>query len=222
MGSFCPLTSLPFCQTPRKTGLLGHALDEAARAGFETAVVVLSPAKHQIAQFLAGSDLPLPVETVIQPQPIGVGDAVLRCWRGEPVGVLLPDDVVLETDHWTQLIDLHRRSGAAALCVRVVPSDSTSRFGIAECSGDKVIALVEKPPQGTSRSNLAVFGRYLVTAPVIEGLRHSKIPGEMELTYGFAAAIDQSPGVVGVRFQGEIYDCGTPPEYASSISRFPA
>ena len=124
--------------------LLGHALAEAARAGFETAVVVLSPAKHQIAQFLDRSDLPLPVEMVIQPNPLGVGDAVLRCWRSEPVGVLLPDDVVLDTYHWTQLIDMHRQSGAAALCVRVVPSDTTSRFGIAECSGDKVIALVEK------------------------------------------------------------------------------
>jgi UTP-glucose-1-phosphate uridylyltransferase len=201
--------------------LLGHALDEAARAGFDTAIVVLSPAKNQIAQFLADTDLPLPVETVIQPKPLGVGDAVLRCWAREPVGVLLPDDVVLETAHWTKLIELHRQTGAAALCVRVVPSDTTSRFGIAECSGDRVISLVEKPPQGTSRSNLAVFGRYLVTEPVIAGLRHSKVPGEVELTFGFSAAIDQGPGVAAVRFQGEIYDCGTPAEYASSISRFP-
>jgi UTP--glucose-1-phosphate uridylyltransferase len=119
------------------------------------------------------------------------------------------------------LIELHRQRGAATLCVRVVPSDTTSRFGIAECRGNRLISLVEKPPRGTSRSNLAVFGRYVVTEPVIAGLLDSVVPGETELTYGFNAAIGKVPGVAVVRFRGDIYDCGTPREYASSISRFP-
>jgi UTP--glucose-1-phosphate uridylyltransferase len=213
---------------PKELVLLGgkpviwHALAEAARAGFDAAVVVLSPAKHLLAQFLSVTDRPLPIETVVQASPLGVGDAVLRCWTGEPIGVLLPDDVVLETGHWTQLLGLHGESGAPGLCVREVPPDTTSRFGIAECSGDKLVSLVEKPPRGTARSNLAVFGRYVVTDSVVAGLRASKGPGELELTHGFTAAIDKAPGVGVVRFEGEIYDCGTPEEYASSISRFPA
>jgi UTP--glucose-1-phosphate uridylyltransferase len=201
--------------------VLDHALAEAARAGFEAAVVVLSPAKHQIARFLSESDLPLPVETVVQPTPLGVGDAVLRCWKNEPVAVLLPDDVVLETEHWVRLIDVHRQYGAAALCVREVPLETTSRFGIAECDGDRVLGLVEKPPPGRSASNLAIFGRYIVTEPVAAALGRPRAAGELELTYGFAGAIEPFPGVRAIHFRGRIYDCGTPADYAASVAGFP-
>jgi UTP--glucose-1-phosphate uridylyltransferase len=202
--------------------LISHALAEAARAGFEGAIVVVSPAKHQLHDFLAGSDLPLPVEIAIQSEPKGIGDAVLLSWPGEPVGVLLPDDVVLGTAHWRQLIALHSRQGAATLCVRPVPIETTSRFGVAECDQDRVVRVVEKPRPGASTSNLAIFGRYVVTEAVIAGLRALHPDGELELTNGFAAAIQTPPGVRAVHFSGDIYDCGTPAEYASSINRFPA
>ena len=200
--------------------VIAHALAEAARAGFEAAMVVLSPAKRQLQQYIKESDLPLPVEIVIQKQARGIGDAVLESWEGQPVAVLLPDDVVLSTDHWSDLIELHAKDGAAALCVRPVPIDQTSRFGIAECAGSRVIDLIEKPPPGTSRSNLAIFGRYVVTDAVISGLRASRSEQELELTAGFAEAISAPPGVRAVHFGGEIYDCGTPATYAESASRF--
>jgi len=202
--------------------VIGHALDEAARAGFEAAVVVLSPSKEQLRQFLAETKAPLPVEIVLQPEPKGIGDAVLRSWQGEPVGVLLPDDVVLATDHWTKLLDLHGRDGAATLCVRPVPLDQTSRFGIADVDGDRVVGLIEKPAPGTSISNLAIFGRYVVTEAVVAGLRGLHATGELEITDGFVAAIPVAPGVRVVRFGGEIYDCGTPEAYAASTARYMA
>jgi UTP--glucose-1-phosphate uridylyltransferase len=103
-----------------------------------------------------------------------------------------------------------------------VPIETTSRFGIAECDQDRVVRLVEKPPPGASTSNLAIFGRYVVTEAVVVGLLGLSVEGEVELTYGFAAAIQTPPGVRAVQFSGDIYDCGTPAEYASSITRFPA
>ena len=213
-----PKELLPLGGTP----VIEHALAESARAGFEAAIVVLSPEKDQIRAFLADHKLPLPVEIVMQPQPRGIGDAVFRCWEGEPIAVLLPDDVVLDTEHWKKLIDSHQKDGAATLCVRRVPFETASRFGIADCDGDRVVGLVEKPPPGTSASNLAIFGRYVVTEAVIAGLRGLRVEGELELTDGFAAAIAVPPGVRAVRFSGEIYDCGTPAAYADSTARFTA
>ena len=213
-----PKELLPLGNMP----ILGHALAEAARGGFDSATVVLSPAKQQVRQFLNERGLPLPVDVVIQPEALGIGDAVLRCWQDEPIGVLLPDDVVLDSEHWEILFEVHNNDGAAALCVRTVPSETTSRFGIAECEGNRVIGLVEKPPPGTARSNLAIFGRYIVNSDVAAGLKSVRPNGELQLTYGFAAAINSPRGVRSVRFEGEIYDCGTPAEYAASVARFPA
>jgi UTP-glucose-1-phosphate uridylyltransferase len=213
-----PKELLPLGGTP----VIEHALAEAARAGFEAATVVISPSKPQLRAFLTDNRTPLPVEIITQPHPLGVGDAILRSWQAEPVAVLLPDDVVIATEHWPSLLELHRKDGAAALCVRPVPFELISRFGIAECEGDRVVSLVEKPSPGTSKSNLAIFGRYVVTAAVIAGLRGLSFGGELELTDGFAAAIDVGPGVRAVQFGGEIYDCGTPDAYAASTTRFPA
>jgi UTP-glucose-1-phosphate uridylyltransferase len=81
---------------------------------------------------------------------------------------------------------------------------------------------MEKPPLGTSSSNLVVFGRYVVTAAVIAGLRAARAPAELELTYGFAALVESDPGVRAVRFKGQIFDCGTPADYAASVASFPA
>lgn len=217
-GITSPKELLPLGGKP----LIGHAIEEAKRAGFDAAIVVVSPAKEPLRRYLTDNDHPIPVEVVVQPQPLGIGDAVLRCWREEPLGVLLPDDVVLANDHWTELIELNRQSGAAVLSVRSVPMESTSRFGIVERDGDKVVRLIEKPPPGTTLSNLAIFGRYVVTAAVVAGLKVQRIEAELELTDGFAAAVEAPPGVRAVPFQGQIFDCGTPAEYAASRARFTA
>jgi UTP--glucose-1-phosphate uridylyltransferase len=121
---------------------------------------------------------------------------------------------------------VHKSSGAAALCVRSVEWEETHRFGIAVCEpeGDhlRVHELVEKPPSGSAASNLSIFGRYIVTGAVLEAL--SKLSattrGELQLTDGFAAAIDSPAGVVAVEFSDEIYDCGTPDEYGRSLARY--
>jgi UTP--glucose-1-phosphate uridylyltransferase len=201
--------------------LIGHALAEASRAGFDAAVVVVSPAKVPLRDYIDESDHPLPVEIVIQPEPRGIGDAVLRSWSGEEVGVLLPDDVVLDGDHWSMLIALNAQSGAATLCVRPVPKETIGRFGIVERDGNKVLRVFEKPSPGTTTSNLAIFGRYVVTEQVIAGLRSTHPASELELTFGFASAISTAGGVRTVEFAAEIYDCGTPATYAESKMRFP-
>lgn len=217
-GFTSPKELLPLGGRP----LIAHALLEAKRAGFESALVVVAPAKESLIQYLVTASLPLPVEMVVQPLPAGIGDAVVRCWRGEPFGVLLPDDVVLETKHWTDLLETHRRTGAAALCVRPVAPETVGRFGIAECAGDRVVRLLEKPAPGTTTSTLAIFGRYIANEAVVEATKNIPVNGELELTYGFAGAIATPSGVRAVHFGGRTYDCGTPADYALATDSFPA
>ncbi len=234
--------------------LIHHALLEAELGGFDSALIVTSKRKSAIRAYFEpdpglerllaarGEDAALEclrttaelairmgLEFVDQPEPLGLGDAVLRCRRQAgpgPFGVLLPDDVVPSGEHWRQLRALHAATGAAVLCVRPVPPEETARFGIADCALDaegrlRVRSMVEKPPPGTSRSTWAIFGRYVVTEPVLEALSaQAGSGGELQLTDGFAAVLDDQPGVYAIAFRGELYDAGTPAEYARSVSRF--
>src|SRR5439155_11518937 len=124
--------------------LIHHALREAERSGFEAAIIVVSPGKEAIKRYLtpdpeleeemasrgnlealsslrSASELAarMRVEFVEQPEPRGLGDAVLRCAEvvaDEACGVLLPDDVILGQAHWRELFALHARGGAACFC----------------------------------------------------------------------------------------------------------
>jgi UTP--glucose-1-phosphate uridylyltransferase len=210
--------------------LIWHALRESRNAGFEKAIVVLSPAKAELIEYLDSGDLPLAVVTVLQDRPAGIGDAVLLAAESgrAPFGVLLPDDVTHSRTHWDRLRHVHTTTGAAAMCLRRVPPDTTQRFGIASCrrEGDllRIVSLVEKPPPGTAPSNLSIFGRYIVNRAVVQALaalRDTK-PGELQLTDGFAAEVNRVPGVLGVLFSGRVDDNGTAEEYRSSIARYPS
>ena len=209
--------------------LIWHGLREARNAGFKSALVVVSRSKPELIEYLESDGLPIEVATVMQDAPAGVGDAVLRAAEsaGAPFGVLLPDDVTHSRTHWRRLRQVHESTGAAAMCLRRVPLETAHRFGIATCRREddllRIDSLVEKPPPGTASSNLSVFGRYIVTRPVVNALaelRNFK-PGELQLTDGFAAVVDRAPGVLGVLFTGRVYDNGTADEYKRSIAEYP-
>jgi UTP-glucose-1-phosphate uridylyltransferase len=212
---FYPLTRV----VPKELLLLGdrpllhHALDEVASAGFDGAVIVVAPWKRPLFEaYFEAAGSPIPAEVVVQEVAAGIGDAVLRASRyaGERFGVLLPDDVVTASEHWDQLT----AAGGAALCYRQVPWSLTSRFGIVVVEEGRIVEIEEKPAQ--ARSNLAIFGRYLVDSHVLEGLERARAGHELELTYGFAAA----KLVRAVEFTADIYDCGTPDSYLESCSRW--
>jgi UTP--glucose-1-phosphate uridylyltransferase len=110
--------------------------------------------------------------------------------------------------------------------VRRVPKDHVHRFGIAECAstndGLRVLRLLEKPGPGETDSDLAVFGRYLVTPEVVDVLARCDRQGkaELQLTDGLAGLIGPPNGVWALEFSDDFYDCGTPAEYARSVARW--
>ena len=98
--------------------------------------------------------------------------------------VLVPDRSVLP-----KLLEAHATYGASVLAVTPVEDHLVSRYGIVE--GHEVepgimqlTDLVEKPTMNDAPSNLAIFGRYLLTPKIMELLPHVK-PGrgdEIQLT----------------------------------------
>jgi UTP--glucose-1-phosphate uridylyltransferase len=168
---------------------------------------------------------------VEQAYPSGMGHAVARCRSlagSEPFAVLTPDDVITGSEHWTRLREIHTATGAPCLTVRPVPPQLAHRFGIAACTPGphgslRVERLVEKPALGQAPSNLAVLGRYIVTPAVldaVDAIRRASLGPEVQLTNALAAVIPLGPGVLAVPFLGQLFDSGTPGEYARSLARY--
>jgi UTP--glucose-1-phosphate uridylyltransferase len=101
-----------------------------------------------------------------------------------------------------------------------VPPEDTHRYGVIrpEPAGDeldhgrlhRVGGVVEKPPQGTAPSNLAIIGRYVLTPKIFEKLEQTPrgAGGEIQLTDAIEALMVEQP-VYAYEFEGTRYDAGT-------------
>jgi len=150
---------------------------------------------------------------VRQKRPRGLGHAVM-CGAAhicnEPFFVLLGDVIVPRNDCLPRLKDVYERFGGSVVAVTPVEPALVSRYGViageeVEPGVWRVTDLVEKPSVNQAPSNLAIFGRYLLTPRIMEILPHVQ-PGrgdEIQLTDALKellkteeiyAVIDDDPG----------------------------
>lgn len=160
------------------------------------------------------------VAYVRQHKAMGLGHAVWCARRligDEPVAVLLPDDVIsAETPCLQQMVEAYEETGGNMVAAMEVPAEKTSAYGVLDVANDmgnmvSVKGMVEKPAPGTSPSNLAVIGRYILTPQVLNHLNDMKegAGGEIQLTDAIAKEVTESNNVYGFRFRGQRFDCGS-------------
>ena len=157
----------------------------------------------------------LNVSYVYQDKPLGLGHAV-HCAadriEGEPFFVLLGDVLVPDNQmliKMKEVSDAH--NGASVIAVLPVAKEEVDRFGViaGEALSDdvwKVSSLVEEAP-----SNLAVFGRYLLSPRVMELLAEVKpgAGGEIQLTDALDAVLKEEEMYALVIDPEDGYDTGT-------------
>lgn len=155
-----------------------------------------------------------------QHKALGLGHAVWcarRLLGNEPFAVILPDDVIAaETPCLQQMVEAHAEIGGNMVAAMEVPDDKTSSYGMLDIKEDmgsvvSVKGMVEKPPEGTAPSNLAVIGRYILSPDVMGHLNKIKTGagGEIQLTDAIAQEISSADNVYGYRFKGQRFDCGS-------------
>jgi UTP--glucose-1-phosphate uridylyltransferase len=169
---------------------------------------------------------------VRQGDPKGLGHAVLRAAMHvgrEPFAVLLGDDIIDARDPLlTKMLEEQVSRNASIIALLEVDPSQTHLYGVAtvEETEDpdvvRVTGLVEKPAPGTSPSNLAIIGRYVLRPEVFDVLE--KTPpgkgGEIQLTDALeklAGAPEWTGGVYGVVFRGRRYDTGDRLDYLKAI-----
>ena len=154
---------------------------------------------------------------VRQGRPRGLGHAV---WCGaphtldQPFFVLLGDVIVPSNGCLLKLKAVHEKYGASVLAVEPVEPQFASRYGMiagheVEPGVWKVTDLVEKPPVNEAPSNLAIFGRYLLTPKVMEILPRIE-PGrgdEIQLTDALRELL-RTEDVYAVTMDCRGYDTG--------------
>lgn len=164
---------------------------------------------------------------VRQGEAKGLGHAVLCAHPligDNPFAVLLPDVLIdevasdLRRDNLAEMVHLFEADQVSQIMVETVPESEVDKYGIADVKGEALTAgmslpmqaIVEKPPRDEAPSNLAVVGRYVLSAniwPLLE-----KTPAgagdEIQLTDAIAMLMEREQ-VNAYSMKGRSHDCGS-------------
>ena len=167
----------------------------------------------------ARSLVPAGVRLLFVPQgaPLGLGHAVW-CARevvgDAPFAVVLPDDLMVPGCLADLVHAFHTERAAGVVAVEEVPREDTGRYGVVDVGGasgtlSRIASIVEKPAPEEAPSNLAVVGRYVFDASIMDllGATPPGAGGEIQLTDAIGELAAARP-VFASRFRGERHDCG--------------
>lgn len=150
----------------------------------------------------------------------GLGDAILagRTIIGdEPFGVVLADDLCFAEPVGVlgQMVELFKQFRCSIVAIEEVPEDQAHLYGVIEGEAltdqiFRVTDMVEKPPQGTAPSNLAIIGRYLLTPDIFEIIEETPPGknGEVQITDALLTQAKRGC-VIAYKFKGRRFDCGS-------------
>lgn len=174
------------------------------------------------------------VVSVRQPQPLGLGHAVL-CAKGivgnEAFAVLLPDVLVKDDSDQNDLslmINRFNQVQASQIMVEAVPDHLVDQYGIVDVAaspneGESILmqGIVEKPSVGTAPSNLSVVGRYILPAKIMQLLEQTPrgTGNEIQLTDAIAM-LQKTEQVEAYRMKGQTFDCGSKIGYLKAVLHY--
>lgn len=163
---------------------------------------------------------------VRQGEAKGLGHAI-ACARplvgNHPFAVVLPDVMIndydsnLKTDNLAEMINLYDETRASQIMVDAVPNADVNKYGIADISGVEIksgeskpmVGMIEKPSIEEAPSNLAVVGRYVLSAEIWDILEKTPVGAgdEIQLTDAIATLMDWEQ-VNAYVMKGTYHDCG--------------
>lgn len=197
---------------------------------FELETLLKEKNKHQLCEEVCNISNLIDIVSVRQKKPLGLGHAIWTTRNvvgNEPFVVLLGDDLVLsDTPCCQQMLTLFDEFQESIIAIQRVPGDQTHQYGIVE--GEKVregvhkiSRMVEKPAPGTTKSDKAIIGRYILQ-PDIFDLLEKTTPGhggEIQLTDALLA-LSNKRDMYAYEFKGTRYDAGDKLGYLKAIIAF--
>jgi bifunctional UDP-N-acetylglucosamine pyrophosphorylase/glucosamine-1-phosphate N-acetyltransferase len=150
--------------------IISHTLRSVKRAGI-TDVIIVRGKNSEIEDALGnGKKFGIKIRYVIQPEPTGAGDAVLIASRLITSDFYLINSNHAEFDQLKRVIDTKRKTNKDPILLGA-PGSTKKKFGALKISGDRVLAVSEKPRSAKNFSNLRIVGVYFLNQDFIDTLK---------------------------------------------------
>ena len=175
---------------------------------------------------------------VRQGEAKGLGHAVLKARPligNAPFVVVLPDVLIddaecdLKSENLAAMINRFDENQTSQIMVEPVPHEQVSSYGIADCGGKDIepgesmimTQVIEKPSIEDAPSNLAVVGRYVLSAQLWDLLDYTPpgAGGEIQLTDAIASLMKLET-VEAFHMTGKSHDCGSKLGYMKAFVEY--
>jgi len=164
--------------------VLFYGIEAMAHAGIEQVGIIIAPETGPEIEAAAGDGerFGLSITYIVQDEPLGLAHAVLTAEKflGESPFVMYLGDNLLQGGI-AELVAAFREHAPDALILLTQVPDPEN-YGVAELEGERVVRLVEKPPE--PQTDLALVGVYMFTAAIHDAARaiEPSARGELEIT----------------------------------------
>jgi len=201
------------------TGRGKRAIEDHFDRSFELESSLKDSEKHDyFEQIRSIADL-ADIHYIRQKELNGLGHAIYTAKKyvgSEPFVILLGDIIVNNGNPCTKsLIDLFNSNKAPVVGVERVSMEKVDRYGIVDAkkineTTYKIKGLIEKPSPNESPSNLAIFGRYVLTPDIFDCIEHTTPGknGEIQLTDALNLYLKKTD-LYAYEVSGDRYDIGS-------------
>jgi len=177
--------------------VLFYGIEAMAQAGIENVGIIIAPETGEEIKAAAGdgSRFGVRLTYILQDEPLGLAHAVLTAepFLGESAFVMYLGDNLLQGGI-AELVEAFQSSAPDAL-ILLTPVLDPQHYGVAELSGERVVRLLEKPPD--PKTDLALVGVYMFTPSIHAAARaiEPSARGELEITDAIQRLVDDGKGV---------------------------
>ena len=154
---------------------------------------------------------------IIQKEPLGDGHAVLQTKKliSEPCGVFFSDDVLdSKTPCLIQLDQNFKTGQKPIMALKKIQKEDSFRYGMVKTEKissrvHKIKNIFEKPKIDEFNSDLAIFGRYIITPEFFDYLKKQPFDkkGKLTLSETFNSMIKDGKAIYGYEVEGEWMGC---------------
>jgi UTP--glucose-1-phosphate uridylyltransferase len=169
------------------------------------------------------------IELIEQPADANYGNGTplhlaARKFGMQPYVYAFGDDIIIGENATRSLLAIYECTGCPVMGAQEVAPARKSSFGILECKPENgipyITRLLEKPRPEETPSNLATFGRYLVTTSVLEMLGRARPGKDGEIWFIDAVMAHMEAGgraCASTLQSGVWYTVGDPKSYADAV-----
>ena len=172
---FYPLRDFPHKSAVPLVGkpIFLHTLESVRKAGITDVVVITGKDNFIEKEVGDGSAIGLRIVYVVQPEPKGMGDALLQAKD------VLHNTFFLLHAHHVQFHEIaghmHDMGSGGEVVLLAREEEHVERFGVLQLKNEKVVGIVEKPQVGKEPSSLRVIGVYLLNDKFVDFLKKEPV-----------------------------------------------